>query len=154
MASLLPPSEVAYTVETRRCDVVHIARASLPTDMQLVMTVEAPAIPWLRPEWVQTEPESLAGVELPAGVRALPVFHDDPALQERVLAYRGGAARPALVEGPGRGGRGDPNHSSPSKVPRPFPPASAPGILCFICMFMSCYSCLLCCCVVCVHLMC
>ena len=89
--TLLPPSEsVCYAVETRRCDVVQMARAMAPPWWEMATTVEQLLIPWLRPSWVLVQARDSGGEtrlqvwceagcidELEGGLASIGALHDD-----------------------------------------------------------------------------
>jgi phosphoribosylanthranilate isomerase len=55
----------------------------------------------VRPDWLQTDAEDLAGLRLPAGVEALPVYRDLPDLDSAGMAREDRALFEAAVSGAG-----------------------------------------------------
>lgn len=55
----------------------------------------------LRPDWLQAEAADFAGLELPAGVEALPVYRDVPALDSAALGREDRALFEAATSGSG-----------------------------------------------------
>jgi phosphoribosylanthranilate isomerase len=82
--------------------VTRVAVLRHPSDALLRDVVDV-----VRPDRIQLEIEDVARLPAAAQGRAIPVFHDDDTLLERIAARvpRGGTIH---LEGPGRGGRGIP----------------------------------------------
>jgi len=56
----------------------------------------------VRPDWIQTDVQDLAGRTLPAGIQALPVYRDAPGLDTARLAREDRALFEAAVSGAGQ----------------------------------------------------
>ena len=67
-----------------------------PSQAELDAAIEA-----VQPDWVQTDADDLASLQLPAGQRVLPVYRTDRALRRRALRCRRAACSRALAAAAG-----------------------------------------------------
>ena len=114
LAALLPPgvARVAVFLRPSAREVADVL-AEFPADL------------------VQCEPSAeVADVVRSAGARLLPVLHDGPDLERQAaLLEAGGAAPAAILEGPGKGGRGvRPDWSRAASLARHMPLVLAGGL--------------------------